>query len=113
MAIDGAQLSALVESELARVSDPRVIAEIRKLLVMPQPIMRAWDYGAEGEAYVCWSVLEHPPSNTGIAYCEHGFGPSFPWGLVFLQGTEHMSMGMDSAWYEHFVEAFLESAASR
>ncbi len=73
--------------------------------------MRAWDYGTPGEKFLCWVVLEHAASNTGIAYCEHGFGPTMPWGLLFLSGP-HMSMGMDSGWYEHFLEAYFESKAS-
>jgi hypothetical protein len=35
-----------------------------------------------------------------------------PWGLLFLEGTDHMSMGMDSGWFEHFLEAYFESQAS-
>jgi hypothetical protein len=70
--------------------------------------LRGWDYGKPGEEFPCWLVLEHAASNTGIAYCEHGFGPSMPWGLLFLSG-QHMSMGMDSGWYERFLEAYFES----
>jgi hypothetical protein len=74
--------------------------------------MRPWDYGRPGEAFPCWLVPEHQASNTGIAYCEQGFGPRCPWGLLFLEGTEHMSMGMDSAWFEYFLEACFEFKAS-
>jgi len=59
---------------------------------------------------VCWTVLEHQPSGTGIAYCEEGFGPDFPWGLVFLSGP-HMSMGMDSAWFASLEDAVRKSPA--
>lgn len=59
---------------------------------------RAWDYGAKGVMYPCWTILEHVGSNTGVAYCTDGFGPAYPWGLVFLTGS-HMSMGMDCSWY--------------
>jgi hypothetical protein len=63
-------------------------------------------YGPPGQKYTCWTVLEHRPSNTGIAYCEEGFGPSFPWGLIFLSGP-HMNIGMDAGWkhsggFRHF-----------
>jgi hypothetical protein len=51
---------------------------IRELLVTPHPVERAWDDGSRGEHFVCWTVLEHHPSNTGIAYCLQGFGPSSP-----------------------------------
>ncbi len=49
------------------------------------------------------------PSNTGIAYCEFGFGPRNPWGLVFLSRG---SIGMDSAWYESFWASYFESMAA-
>lgn len=75
--------------------------------------MRAWDYGDPGQEFSCWIVLEHSASNTCIAYSEFGFGPSFPWGLLFLSGKEHMSMGMDSGWFDYFVEAYFESQTSR
>lgn len=35
--------------------------------VEPTVVVREWDYGAEGEAYPCWAVLDHVRSNTGIA----------------------------------------------
>jgi hypothetical protein len=55
-------------------------------------------------------VLEHPPSNTGIAYCAQGFGPSDPWGIVFLSG-ELTGIGMDSAWFSTLESAMRESMA--
>ena len=104
------QIATLVRKEIADISD-RVLREaLEKLLVDPYCTERAWDYGDEGQTYPCWIVLEHPASNTGIAYCAEGFGPSDPWGLVFLSG-EHMSIGMDSAWFANLEDAFRESAA--
>jgi hypothetical protein len=60
--------------------------------------------------YPCWTVLEHVPSNTGIAYCAEGFGPTDPWSLVHLTGP-HMSIGMDSGWYVSLEGAMRESKA--
>jgi hypothetical protein len=97
-------IASRVDLELARIADQALVAGIRRWLVTPHPVVREWDYGSPGEAYTCWSVLEHPPSNTGIAYCESGFGPAFPWGLVMLSG-EWMSIGMDDAWYASLAEA--------
>src|SRR5262249_28688381 len=51
-------------------------------------------------------------SNTGIAYCESGFGPGAPWGLVGL-GEPNMSIGMDSNWYTTLLEAYFESFAAK
>jgi len=74
-------------------------------------LQREWDYGVPGQTYPCWSVLNHIESNTGIAFCEFGFGPRSPWGLVMLSGAEHMSLGMDAGWFETFLEAYFDSRA--
>src|ERR1700722_3078895 len=92
------EVSSLVSEELTRITDAALLARIRELLVVPYPVERDWDYGRVGERFTCWTVLEHPPSNTGIAHCPQGFGPSDTWGLIFLSG-EHMGIGMDSAWF--------------
>jgi len=101
-----------VNDELDALADSRVSTHVRSLLVEPTIVVRGWDYGRVDEAYPCWSVLEHAPSNTGIAYCEQGFGPTHPWGLVFLSGVERMSIGTDAGWYGTFLEAFFESRAA-
>jgi hypothetical protein len=99
-----------VERELARIRDAKLARRIRELLVNPYPVERAWDYGTTEERFTCWTVLEHRPSNTGIAFCSHGFGPSYPWGLVFLSGP-HTGIGMDSAWFVSLEDAMRESIA--
>jgi hypothetical protein len=102
----------MVDGELAQLSDGRVVAHVRALLVEPTVAMRHWDYGREDERYPCWTVLRHSASNTGIAYCEHGFGPRSPWGLVFLEAEGRPSIGMDCSWFTTFLHAFFESAAA-
>jgi hypothetical protein len=109
MAINIEILKVLVEGELARMADARVASQIRSLLTEPKPVLRDWDYGEKGEQYVCWIVLEEPASKTGIAYCESGFGPKAPWGLIFLEDS---SMGMDSGWFTTFLQAYFESSAA-
>jgi hypothetical protein len=104
------RIASIVQKELARIADPILLAAIRSLLVNPYPVERDWNYGSPGQKYTCWTVLEHRVSNTGIAYCESGFGPSSPWGLVCLSG-EFMSIGMDSAWYTSLEDAMRESRA--
>ncbi len=111
MSASAGSVTALVEDELAKLGDRRVLEHIRGLLVPPEIQMRAWDYGTSDTAYPCWLVLAHKASNTGIAYSEFGFGPTTPWGLLFLEG-EHMSMGMDSGWYQYFLDAHFESMAA-
>jgi hypothetical protein len=112
VSITAESLIARIEEELAALNDCRVITHIRGLMVAPEPQMRAWDYGKADEAYPCWLVLAQKCQNTGIAYCESGFGPRTPWGLLFLEGTEHMSMGMDCGWFARFLDAYFESPAS-
>ncbi|WP_417481683.1 hypothetical protein [Maricaulis sp.] len=115
--MDEATLKRWIEVELAAASDRKIEAAIRRRLVEPEPMMRGWDYpgwrGAQaGTRYECWTVLKHPPSDTGICYCESGFGPENPWGLIFLTGDEaRLSMGMDFGWYPTFLQAFEESMA--
>jgi hypothetical protein len=81
MPINAEALRALVDRELERLLDARVKAHIRRLLVEPEPALRDGDYGEPCEQFPCW-VLSDSNSKTGIAYCESGFGPRNPWGLV-------------------------------
>lgn len=101
---------SLVNEELLRITDAPLLARIRELLVVPYPVERDWDYGQDGESFICWTVLEHPPSNTGVVYCPQGFGPSNPWGLVFLSG-EYIGLGADCSWFENLESAMRESMA--
>jgi hypothetical protein len=114
MPIDAETLRALVDRELEHLLDARVKAHIRRLLVEPEPVLRDWDYGEPGEQFPCWAVLSDSNSKTGIAYCESGFGPRNPWGLVWLGSDEkrHISMGMDSGWFPTFLDAYFESSVA-
>lgn len=102
-------IDGLVRAELIRIADSNVRDAISRLLVTPRCEDRGWDYGPSLSTYPCWIVLEHRASGTAIAYCEHGFGPRCPWGLIWLDGG---SMGMDSAWFKSLEDAFHESWAS-
>jgi hypothetical protein len=114
MPVDADALKTLVDHELVLLSDARVTAHIRALLVEPKAVLCDWDYGKPGEQFLCWVVLSDADSNTGIAYCENGFGPRNPWGLMWLGSgeNERMSMGMDSGWFSTFLDAYFESAAA-
>jgi hypothetical protein len=111
MPVDAAFLKGLIESELATVSDVRVIDHIRGMLVEPHVLLRSWSYG--DQRYPCWMVLDDSADSGGeIAYCEYGFGPRCPWGLVSSgSSVEDQQMGMDSSWYPTFLGAFFESFA--
>jgi hypothetical protein len=108
--LTASDVSSLVSEELRKITDAALLSRIRALLVFPYPVERDWDYGQSGERFTCWTVLEHPTSNTGIAYCQQGLGPSDPWGLCFLSG-EHMGIGMDSAWFPTLESAMREHRA--
>lgn len=108
--MDRKSVNDIVGRELSSIRDPAVLAIVQQLRVEPYPVEREWDYGAPGERYVCWTVWEHQPSNTGIAYCDAGFGPAHPWGLVVLSGPS-MSIGMDSGWFARLEDAVRESMA--
>ena len=104
------EISELVEGQIQVITDPILVSRVRPLLVAPYPVERDWDYGEDGEHFTCWTVLEHRPSNTAIAFCSEGFGPSYPWGLVFLSGP-NMNIGMDAQWFISLEEAFRNSMA--
>lgn len=114
MAINADTLKNLVERELQHLSAVRVLSHIRGLLVQPNAVLYHWDYGAPGEQFPCWIVLADTKSNTAIAYCEHGFGPRTPWGLLCLTNDDggHSSMGMDSGWFSYFLDAYFESSTA-
>lgn len=104
------EVQTSVEAELARISEPSTVALIRSLLVQPRCEQRPWDYGEPGQTYPCWIVAEHPASNTAFAYCEHGFGPRCPWGLLACSG-EFLNMGMDSSWFSSLEDCVRDSFA--
>ncbi len=110
MAISLVQLEELIEQEMLRIPDPKTLGLVRSLLVTPRCENRPWGYGEPGETHPCWIVAEHKPSNTGFAYCDQGFGPGAPWGLIWLSG-DHLNMGMDSSWFCHLEEAIRDSFA--
>jgi hypothetical protein len=103
-------ISKLVATEISRISQADLARRIRELLVAIRCEPREWDYGEPDQTYPCWIVAEHPESNTAFAYCEYGFGPRIPWGLLSIEG-QHMSLGMDSGWFISLEEAFRDSFA--
>jgi hypothetical protein len=109
MTVSAEILERLIEAELALVQDTRVVSHIRTMLCEPHSIMRNWNYGVRGQQYLCWMVLKDAVTDAEVAYCEEGFGPKCPWGLV--SSGEGASMGMDSAWYPTFMDAYFDSYA--
>lgn len=115
MSITAVQLRQLVESELASLSDQRVFDHIQRLLIDPRIELRDWDYGEPGQQFPCWIFLDDSvESGTCVAYCEFGFGPSFPWGLLKSRDVDgdtpgYYGMGMDSGWFSRMLDAVFDS----
>lgn len=107
--IDAEGVRRLLEVELEPLSDPLVRAHVQSLLVEPECVMRRWPWSKEPQSFACWTVLSHVRSRTGIAYCEQGFGPKNPWGLIFTDPEG--DMGGDYGWYPKFSHAYWESHA--
>jgi hypothetical protein len=114
MPMQPANIAPLIASELSALTDDDVKQTVLHGLVDPRPITLDWDYGPPGQQFEGWVVFDHEAeSDTLIVYCEHGFGPLSPWGLVFA--TPHQgrrSMGMDSGWFRSFMDAFWDSHAA-
>lgn len=106
--IEKSQLKKLIRSELSSVADPAQRDRLTALMWDdPRPMICAWDYGLPDETYSCWCVAGSPGSDrVGVVYCESGFGPKNPWGLIFLHDAVPR-MGMDSAWFPTLPEALL------
>lgn len=106
---NAAQVTVALDEDLRNLRDPRVRASIQAFrLSTPRPIRLAWDYGKPGDTFDGWLVFEDPRQRVGIAYCEQGFGPKNPWGLINA-GETCPSMGMDSGWFPRFLGAYLDS----
>jgi len=108
--MDASRISEIVALEIAAVSQGELIDAMRQCLVPPRLEQREWDYSKESTRHPCWIVLEHRGSNTCIAYCEQGFGPNEPWGLLSISGND-ASMGMDDRWYSRLEDCFRVSPA--
>jgi hypothetical protein len=107
-----ADVAALIRDDMRALDDARVVAHVSALFVAPpRPLRLAWPYGAVGEAFDAFLVLDHPRSGTGIAYCRQGFGPAHPWGLIFTDRGPP-STGPDDGWYPRFLDAYFASKAS-
>jgi hypothetical protein len=96
----------LVQEQIEKINKPIIKAGLIKYLVEPTSHIRDWDYSTKGESFVCWTVAVDNSSDTSIVYCENGFGPKNPWGLVF---TSKLYFGMDSGWFDNLEDCYLES----
>jgi hypothetical protein len=66
--------------------------------VLVEPTLHAvpWDYGEDDERFDCWIVADLCPWRPYVvAYCEQGFGPAYPYGVI---EADLSTMGMDAQW---------------
>ena len=96
----------VVQSQINMIKDPIVKEGLQSILVEPTNHLRHWDYSGTNETFECWTVAVDNNSDTSLIYCEKGFGPKCPWGLV---ATSFSYFGMDSGWYSNLEECYLES----
>jgi hypothetical protein len=104
-------VAALVRDDMRMLYDSRVLAHISALLLAPpRPVLLAWPYGAVGETFEGFLVLDHPRSDTALAFCQQGFGPADCWGII---ATDHgpLSTGKSDGWYPRFLDAYFDSMA--
>jgi hypothetical protein len=102
-------VKTLVARELGLIEDATRREALRSLLVEPRVEVRSWDYGAPGQSYAYWVVAEAPTRNIILAYCENGFGPEFPWGVLDVNNPQFMSLGNDAQWNWYLEEAFVRA----
>ena len=102
--LTAAQVDGLVERELNIFQDPALKEKIIRGRVAPYCQLRAWAYSTTAGQFPCWIVYEEPSKRVGIAYCELRFGPTTPWGLLWLKGG-HQDMGDDSGWFARLEDA--------
>lgn len=105
MAIDSKALKRLIEKELQGISDTRVVAHIRAMLVEPSILLEDWADREVELQYSTWLLLKDPNSVVEIVYREW---PKFPWGLTGVSNGKRQSPD----WFRTFLDPFFESLAS-
>lgn len=103
------QISALVAEQLQIIARADRRDALRRLLVPPRQETRDWDYGAPDERYPYWVVAESVDRGIMLVHCERGFGPDMPWGVLFTNDPEEVTLGMDAQWNWYLEEAFVRS----
>jgi hypothetical protein len=94
----------LVEEQISAISDNDRQFALRAIVVNPYMELREWDY-AENTKYQCWIIAEPKNDNYVFAFCNKGFGPNAPWGII--KKDIHGSMGPDACWYTYLDDLFI------
>jgi hypothetical protein len=102
-------VSRVVQEQMASIADPVVREGLTRILIPPEHHLRNWDYGWPGERLACWTLAVHRQLERSLVYCERGFGPTLPWGLVH---ATNLWFGKQSDWYRSLRDCFLDSWAA-
>jgi hypothetical protein len=88
--------AALLNQELAGITNTRRRQFAESILVLPSKKTLRWEYGAN-EEFESWVFANFRERNVGAAYCLGGHGAlGSPWGLVFFHSD---AFGQDCGWY--------------
>jgi hypothetical protein len=102
----GDEVRTLVEAEVAKFISRDFPNGLKTFLVKPRLEMRTWDWHEPLKEYQVWIVAESSRFDYGIAFSDYGFGPEYPWGLVF---SSHSNFDADCCWYFSLEEAYKDS----
>jgi hypothetical protein len=102
----GDEVRVLVEAEVAKSTSPSFATGLKTFLVKPRLEMRTWDWHQPLKEYQVWIVAESSRFDYGIAFSDYGFGPEYPWGLVF---SSHSNFDADYCWFSSLEEAYKDS----
>jgi len=100
------EIRSLVAYELSIITNPARRGALEQLLIAPVIRERDWDYKPPDQRYTYWCVAEAHDREIELAYCEHGFGPTFPWGWLYKRDP---TFGNDGQWNWYLEEAFVRS----
>jgi hypothetical protein len=92
----------LIEVELTKVREISRRENLRTVLVPLQMLSLKWEYGKPDERFECWLVGMSSDGQKRLLYCDCGFGPTYPWGIV---SNDSDWLGMDSQWHEALEDA--------
>lgn len=104
--MDKTQLLKLIKDELGKIDNSDRRESLSNILIDPYLEDREWDYSETKQTFPCW-IVASPNESILFAFCEKGFGPDCPWGL--LSSASQGSMGPDSCWYSYLDDLYIQS----
>lgn len=107
-----ARVASLIERQIASLAQRELAELIRALCVPLRWERRFWNYGEPEQVFFCCVFAEHQASGVSFVYCENGFGPDYPWGMLSAAADDR-SMGLDGQWYASIEDVFRGSGVWR